>query len=96
VRGTAVAHRPQLGTEDGGIGDELDLSPEMVARLVSTVGRDETVIREYIRKQEQPPGSIGPVALIGHLLVANKIGAASATPIAASSGLNPPVSSDAG
>jgi putative transposase len=43
--------------------------------FVSTVGRDEAVIREYIRNQERddkPPGSNESVALIGHLQVAQK------------------------
>jgi hypothetical protein len=38
--------------------------------FVSTVGRDETLIREYIRDQEQEDkrtGSTEPVALICHL-----------------------------
>ena len=44
--------------------------------FVSTVGRDEAVIREYIRKQEaggHPPGSTEPVALTGHLQVAQSL-----------------------
>jgi hypothetical protein len=42
---------------------------------------EEAVIREYIKKQEQegqPPGSNESVALIGHLQVAQQMGAASA------------------
>jgi putative transposase len=40
--------------------------------FVSTVGRDEAVIREYIKRQEQEdtPGANESAALIGHLQVA--------------------------
>src|SRR5246127_5703266 len=56
--------------------------------FVSTVGRDEQVIREYIRnprKRGQPPGSDEPLALTRHLSVAhaNQGRAALATPSAA-------------
>ena len=51
--------------------------------FVSTVGRDETVIREYIRQPGARGQAIGPnepVALTGHRKVAHNIGAALATP----------------
>ena len=67
--------------------------------FVSTVGRDEAVIREYIRKpgaRGQPPGSNEFVALIGHLQVANESGAASATLTAALSGPIPKAPGSAG
>ena len=57
--------------------------------FVSTVGRDEAVIREYIRSQEQEDSRLDQmnfVALIGHLQVVNKCRVVSATPSAASSG----------
>ena len=57
--------------------------------FVSTVGRDEAVIREYIRKQEQEDSGLEQmkfVALIGHLQVAGERRVALATLTAASSG----------
>ena len=65
--------------------------------FVSTVGRDEAVIREYIRKQEQEPlGANEFVALIGHLRVANECRVALATLTAASSGPIPKAPGSAG
>ena len=67
--------------------------------FVSTVGRDAEVIRDYIKKQEEEDNRLEQmtlVALTGHLQVATETGAASATPIAASSGSHPKAPGSAG
>src|SRR5216683_5939634 len=67
--------------------------------FVSTVGRDEAVIREYIRNQEQEDSRLEQMnlwRLIGHLQVANKCRIASAILTAASSGPIPKAPGSAG
>ena len=67
--------------------------------FVSTVGRDEAVIREYIKKagaRGQPPGSNEFVALIGHLQVAQQMGPRQRPLTAASSGPIPKAPGSAG
>ena len=56
--------------------------------FVSTVGRDEEVIRQYIKNQEgrQAPGSIAPLELTIRRSAVHRIGAALASPAAALSG----------
>jgi putative transposase len=54
--------------------------------FVSTVGRDEAVIREYIKNQEQEDKRLANCGVDCRLQAAQATGAASATPSAASSG----------
>ena len=67
--------------------------------FVSTVGRDEAVIREYIRNQEQEDSRLEQMnlwPLIGHLQMANECRAALATLTAASSCPIPKAAGSAG
>ena len=67
--------------------------------FVSTVGRDETVIREYIRNQEKGRQAVGanqPVALTGHRKVAKKSGPRQRPRTAALSGSQPKAPGSAG